>query len=212
MKRTTPTLNRINWAVRAVGAASESGPRIGLKESLDQLTEATEPRGDGGPAGKSKSGYFVVIALVAAAMSALPGLLAFELLTRLVVPYFRNDISSQTFWIQALGSSSNLISTGLFFVILYFYGKVTRPYFADSYLRVILSLFLGSLLGYAVYLSSFEIFQWLSPYLSNQFWASISLQAVNEGLRNAFVGFAALGLSYLRGRNPPKDKAQSPLG
>ena len=176
---------------------------------MGQLTEA-EPPANGSLAGKSKSTYFVVIALVAAALSAFPGFFYFELISHVIVPFFRNDISSQTFWIQALGPTSNLISPGLFFVILYFYGKVTRHYFADSYLRVILSLFLGSLLGYAVYLYSFEIIQGQIPYQSNLFWVSISLQAMTDGLRNAFVGFAALGIPYLRARNPPKDLAQNP--
>jgi len=142
-------------------------------------------------------------------MNTLPGFLLYELLINVVGPYFRNDPFSQGLWIQAFGSSSFLISPGLFFVILYFYGRMTPNYFADSYLRVILFLFLGSILGYVVYLVSFESIQGQNPIFSNLYWFSISLGALSESLKNVFAGFTALVLSYLRARPPPKDLQES---
>jgi hypothetical protein len=64
---------------------------------MDQPTEGTEFPIEAGPIGKAKSSYFVVIGLLAAAMSTLPGLLYFELIVHVVVPYFSSDYSSQSF-------------------------------------------------------------------------------------------------------------------
>jgi hypothetical protein len=174
-----------------------------LGEPSDRLKVAE------GHVGTSRRGYFLVIALVSTAMSAFPGILYFALVS-IIVP-FSPGYAAEQFLFQILQYSSFLISPGLFFVILYLYGKKMERYFIQSYLSVILLIFLGSIVGDVIYFSSIIGSSGQFGYLTNLFGLSALVGAVTEGVKNVFAGFTALGLSYLRTRNPIPPPPQSPI-
>ena len=153
------------------------------------------------PVDLSKRTYFIVITLVGFAMSLLPSLFELELDLHVIFPYEIHNLSSAPALFDLLDFALFLISPCLFFVILYHYGKRTARYFNEDYLRVIPLLFFGSALGFAVYMSSWPYLEGVTLALSGTFWLGLVVDAVTEGFRDALVGFAALGLSYLMTRN-----------
>ena len=65
-------------------------------------------------------------------------------------------------------------------------------------------LFLGSAPCGAVFLLSLPYIERVIPVFDDIFWLEFMLGVVSEGIRDALVGFAALGLSFLMTRNPTK--------
>ncbi len=169
-----------------------------------------QPKEDSTVAGGSRKGYYLVVGLVTTSTTALPTVLYFVLVSGLASFLFSQDIAGILQPSVIVQYLTFLITPGLFFVILYFYGSKTKGYFVESYRIVIVILLLGSIIGDLIYVSSIFIVQRQAPILDTQFWLSFSLGAVTGGVRNIFVGFSALGLAYLRTRNP-QPSPNSPL-
>ncbi|MGP8124582.1 MAG: hypothetical protein ACLQEQ_01780 [Nitrososphaerales archaeon] len=155
------------------------------------------------PGGQSKRTYFVALTLIGLAMGLLPSLFTLELELHVIIPYEIQSLSSASsapVLFEMLDFAAFLISPCLFFVIFYLYGKRTARHFDESYLRVIPLLFFGSALGYAVFMSSVPYVEGVVSVLNGTFWFEFVFGLVSEGIRDALVGFAALGLSYLMTR------------
>ena len=163
-----------------------------------------------GSVGKSKRTYFIVVVLVGLAMGLLPSLLGLELDLHIIYPYEIHNLSSAPALFDLLDFALFLISPCLFFMILYFYGKRNVRRFGESYLKVIPLMFLGSALGFVVYAFSWPYLVGVTPAFSGTFWLGIVNDAVTEGVRDALIGFAALGLSYLRVGNLSTALEQNP--
>jgi hypothetical protein len=146
--------------------------------------------------GESKRAYLAVIALLGLAFTALP------------------DISVYDFEVQALrgccGLGSNfqtvteiaepasfLISPCLFFVALYIYGKRTAQHFSGGYLGIGLSLLLGSCIGFTIYILSTPIINGVPVSLSLLYSFDFLFGTISGGVRDAFIGIAAIALSHL---------------
>jgi len=137
--------------------------------------------------------YLAVIALVAAVFAAAPDMLAFWLPGHYVRPLV--DFAE---WVYSVQIVSFLLSPCFFFAVLYIYGKRTARYFGATYLVAVVFLFLGSVLGFAVYLSSLPLLGPSSVVLGGQFWPTGAFEMVSSALGQVFVGFAALSLASLR--------------
>lgn len=163
----------------------------------------TEPSADtAGPVDQSRSMYSAVVTLIGLAMGLLPSLVTIELELHVVIPYAsQNPISTPLLLFQIVEVGAFLISPCLFFVILYLYGRRRARLFNENHLRVIPFLFFGSALGYAVFMSLLPLIEGEAPVLNTTFWFGFAFGLVSEGVRDAFVGFAALALSYLRAGN-----------
>jgi hypothetical protein len=133
------------------------------------------------------------MALIALVFAAAPNLMAFWL----PMSEFRPGAEPYV-WVQMIQVTYFLISPCILFVVLYIYGKRTARYFGTTYLMAFLFLFLGSGLGYAVYLSSLPLLGVPHAAFSDQFWLTAAFEMVSSGLEQAFVGFAALALASLR--------------
>ena len=154
------------------------------------------------PVSQSRRTYFVVITLIGLAMGLLPSLFMLELDVHVIIPYEIQSIYSAQVWLfETVDFAAFLISPCLFFLILYFYGKRTVRHFNGSYLRVIPLLFFGSALGYAAFMFSAPSIDGGILVLDGTFWLEFAYGIVSEGVRDALVGFAALGLSYLMTMN-----------
>lgn len=168
---------------------------------LTRTAAETEPSAETAQQiGQSRRTYFAVITLVALVMIALPNIFIWEFEVHVIIPY-ASQSGSSTDILTLTSYLAFLISPCLFFVILYLYGKRMARHFSDSYLKVIPLLFLGSALGVGVYFV-FLLFNSGGPAILNgTFWIAFSYSLVSESVRGVFVGFTALGLSYLRDRN-----------
>jgi hypothetical protein len=153
------------------------------------------------PVNESKRTYFAVITLIGLAIGLLPNLFTVELEVHVIIPYEIGSVSYVPVLFDLLDFATFLISPCLFFAILYLYGKRTVHHFSENYLRVILLLFFGSALGFAVYMVSWPYLEGVSRVFNDTFWLGFVVDVVTEGFRDALIGFAALGLSYLVARN-----------
>lgn len=175
---------------------------------MSRLAIGTESSADSArPVGQSKRAYFAVITSLGFAVGLLPGLFQYEFQLHVLQSYeTQSNAGAALFqWDVAQFVIAFLISPCLFFVIFCLYGKRTSRHFDESYWRVIPLIFLGSALGMAVLVLS-EYYVGASVLVPNGgIWFEYELDAfevVSVGVSAAFVGFAALGLSYLRTRNP----------
>ncbi len=165
---------------------------------------STAPDGTAQPVGQSNGTYFIVLALVGLCMGLLPDLLLSELIFRVVIPAEAHSLSAASMWSDLSDVATFLFSPCLFFTVLYLYGRRTARHFDEAYLRATASLFVGSAVGFSIYVL-------VSPYLDIGAAAlnlssspDFAFDAVSEGVRDAIVGLAALGLAYLRSRGPPQ--------
>ncbi len=152
------------------------------------------------PAGESRRNYLAVIALLGIAFGALPNLFEFEFQLK-VVPHLLNvgDVTSLQTISLIEGILTFLISPCLFFVVLYLYGRGRAPSFRENYLGAIVTLFLGSALGYAIYtFTLLPLFGGEVGALNYLFWLEFAFGLVSGGLQSVLAGVAALGVSYLR--------------
>ena len=98
---------------------------------------------------------------------------------------------------EVANTASFLMSPCLFFVALYIYGKRTTRHFSGGYLGVALALLLGSCLGFTVYVLSTPYILGTPVILSLFYSFDFAFGVISGGVRDAFVGFAALALSHL---------------
>ena len=151
------------------------------------------------PVGQSKKTYFTVVTLIGLAMGLLPAFFTAELELRVIIPYEIQSPFTAPLWLfETVNFAAFLISPCLFFVIFYLYGKRTTRHFNRNYLRVIPLMFFGSAIGYAVYIFSVPYIEGVTSVLNGTFWFGFVYGIVSEGVRDALVGFAALGLAHLR--------------
>ncbi len=93
-----------------------------------------------------------------------------------------------------------LMSPCLFFVALYIYGKRMAQHFNEGYLGAALSVFLGSCIGYALYICSIPLIEGGPSALSLLSSFDAVFGILTTGVQNAFIGIAALALSHLRAK------------
>ena len=131
----------------------------------------------------------------------IPSLFALEFDIHIIPIYAGQSPFSVQVLFQIANLAEFLISPCLFFTILYFYGKRTTCHFSESYLTAILFLFMGSALGYAAgILLPVPLLGEGVSFLDSTFWLEFASGIVFVSVRQALVGFSALGLSYLRTR------------
>jgi len=156
------------------------------------------------PTGQSKRVYLDIVTLVGLAFASLSNILSFELQLELF-PWFSDPRAGG----QLAVLVTFLIFPCLFFATLYFYGKRTTSQFSEGYLMVVPLLFIGSTLGFALFLASIPTLESRAVVQDGAYWLQNALSMVSKGLEYAFAGFAALSLAHLRARVPAAGSAHS---
>ena len=133
------------------------------------------------------------MALIAIVFAVAPDMLAFWLPVHYVRP-----LVEYAEWVYFVQIFSFLLSPCLFFAVLYVYGGRTARYFGTAYPGAILFLFLGSVVGFAVYLSSVPLLGPSSVESVGPLWPTLPFEVFSSGLGQVFVGFTALSLASLR--------------
>ena len=165
------------------------------------------------PLGESRRNYLVVIALIALAFAALPSISVYDYEVQALrgCVGFLSNCQMVT---EIAETASFLMSPCLFFVALYVFGKRTTRHFSEGYLGVALAILLGSCIGFVIYILSTPIINGVAVSLSLFYSYSFVFGTISEGVRNAFIGTAALALSYLRAKLPaalPEEPSESTI-
>jgi uncharacterized protein YacL len=190
----------VNYKLELTGSASPESPSTdhpasGL--SADRVN----------PFGQSRRTYLIVIILLGLAIGALPGLVSFELQVHVFNDFISQNPASVQDVILAMDFLIFLVSPCLFFAIFYLYGRRTARWFKENHLEVILSLFIGSVLGcWVYYLVIAFLVGWGIPFI----W-QIVFDTIDRGFWGVFVGFTAMALSHMRVGDKPTAPDRSPV-
>ncbi|MGA2198312.1 MAG: hypothetical protein ABSG45_00060 [Nitrososphaerales archaeon] len=133
-------------------------------------------------------------ALLAFAFSFLSNLFSFEF--GFVILFAKAATSaSNLMWLQITVLVTFVAAPCLLFLVFFFYGK-THRHLSDGYLRVALSLFIGSALGFVAAAYSVPFLR-VGFTLNGDFGNQLDFGALSTGLVDAFLGISALTLSHV---------------
>jgi hypothetical protein len=148
------------------------------------------------PGSESRKAHLAVIFLIGLAFVALSNISMFDFEVQALRGYLGAGSYFQTVF-ETREIATFLMSPCLLFVALYFYGKRTAQHFKEGYLGATLSLFLGSCVGFVLYICSVPLIEGGPSALSLLSSFDAVFGILTTGVQNAFVGIAAFALSRL---------------